>query len=87
MTNLMVVDRQELAEELKRAFDEWRESFTPQCSNEKHQLLTPEQVLRILSISNTTLWRMAKNRELCPISVGGAKRYRLSDINAYIERR
>lgn len=87
MENLIIINRQDLAEELKRTFNEWRESFAPECSNEKHQLLTPDEVLKILSISNTTLWRMAKNGELCPISVGGAKRYRLSDINAYIERR
>lgn len=87
MNNIMLLSREDLSAVLKQTFDEWRESFTPECTNEKHQLLTPEQVLKILSISNTTLWRMAKSGELCPISVGGAKRYRLSDINAYIERR
>lgn len=87
MNNIMLLSREDLSAVLKETFDEWRESFTPECTNEKHQLLTPHAVLKILSISNTTLWRMAKSGELCPISVGGTKRYRLSDINAYIERR
>ena len=87
MNNIMLLSREDLSAVLKETFEEWRESFTLECTNEKHQLLTPDEVLKILSISNTTLWRMAKNGELCPISVGGAKRYRLSDINAYIERR
>lgn len=87
MDKLVLLSREDLSAVLKETFDEWRESFTPECTNEKHQLLTPEQVVKILCISNTTLWRMAKNGELCPIHVAGVKRYRLSDVNAYIERR
>ena len=87
MDKLVLLSREDLSAVLKETFEEWRESFTPECTNEKHQLLTPEQVLRILSISNTTLWRIAKSGELCPIFVAGTKRYRLSDVNAYIERR
>lgn len=40
-----------------------------------------DQVAKILDVSKSTLWRWDKSGYLCPIEVGGKRRYRMSDIN------
>ena len=45
------------------------------------EYLTPEAVKNLLSISESTLYRMAKATILIPVFVGGQKRYRRSDLD------
>jgi DNA-binding transcriptional MerR regulator len=47
--------------------------------------LTTEKVREMLSVSITTLWRWEKRGYLVPISYGGQKRYRKSDIEKILE--
>lgn len=47
--------------------------------------LTTEKVHEMLSVSLTTLWRWEKRGYLVPISYGGQKRYRKSDVERIIE--
>ncbi|MDR0659665.1 MAG: helix-turn-helix domain-containing protein [Prevotellaceae bacterium] len=42
---------------------------------------TSEQVVGILNVDKTTLWRWSKRSYLIPIKVGGLLRYRKSDID------
>jgi len=42
---------------------------------------SPEQVSKILDVDKSTLWRWSKQGYLVPISIGGKRRYRMSDIN------
>lgn len=42
--------------------------------------LTRHQVVNILSIDKSTLWRWSKRNYLNPVRVGGLVRYRKSDI-------
>lgn len=48
------------------------------------RLITAREVLALLSISRTTLWRMNQSEALTPVRISGAGRYRLSDVNAII---
>lgn len=49
-------------------------------------LLTTKEVMRFLSVSRTTLWRMVKDGELPAFRIGGDLRYKREDIDAYLER-
>ena len=47
--------------------------------------LTTEKVRQMLDVSVTTLWRWEKAKYLVPITYGGQKRYRKSDVERIIE--
>jgi len=47
---------------------------------------TPVEVLEMLSISSSTLYRMSISKILEPIWVAGQKRYRQSDIDKMVRR-
>lgn len=47
--------------------------------------LSTEKVREMLSVSVTTLWRWEKRGYLVPISYGGQKRYKRSDIEKILE--
>ena len=47
--------------------------------------LSKEKVCEMLDVSVTTLWRWEKQNYLVPISFGGQKRYRESDIEKILE--
>ena len=42
--------------------------------------LSPDKVAEMLCVSKPTLWRWSKQNYLVPISIGGKKRYRMSDV-------
>jgi excisionase family DNA binding protein len=44
-----------------------------------------EQVANILNVDKSTLWRWNKSGYLCPVSVGGKRRYRMSDVKKILE--
>ena len=58
-----------------------------ETDNDTVTYLSPNQVVKILNVSKSTLWRWAKQNYLVPIEVGGKRRYRLSDINRLLEKR
>ncbi len=43
-------------------------------------LVTPKDAVRILKVSDTTIWRMEKDGQLTPIYIRGQKRYRHREI-------
>jgi hypothetical protein len=45
---------------------------------------SPDQVAKILDVSKATLWRWAKQGYLVPISIGGKRRYKMSQIQKLI---
>ena len=47
--------------------------------------LSKDKVCQMLDVSVTTLWRWAKQNYLVPISYGGQKRYRKSDVERIVE--
>ena len=56
-------------------------------SAQQDELLTSEEACRKLSVSNTTLWRMAQSGLRTPVKVGVQNRYRLSDIAELISKK
>lgn len=49
-------------------------------------LLTAEEVIDTLKISQPTLWRWQKGGYITPIYIGGARRFKRSDVMAIIEQ-
>jgi len=47
--------------------------------------LTRKEVLKILGVDASTLWRWAKSEYLIPFNFGGQKRYKASDIRNLAE--
>ena len=43
--------------------------------------ISRQRTCEMLEIDSTTLWRWAKRNYLVPATVGGKKRYKMSDIN------
>ena len=48
--------------------------------------LSRTKVMEMLEVASATLWRWEKCGYLIPLSVGGKKRYRLSDIQRLLNR-
>ena len=57
--------------------------------NDSHKLLTPTQAADILGLDVDTLnvWRCTKRYKLPYVKTGRLVRYRLSDLNQFIESR
>ncbi|MDL2265639.1 helix-turn-helix domain-containing protein [Parabacteroides sp. OttesenSCG-928-G21] len=52
----------------------------------KEEYLSPQKVSELLDVHNTTLWRWAKKGYLKRYDIGGQIRYKMSEINALLER-
>ena len=49
-------------------------------------LVTSAEAAAMLSISERTLWSLSAGGEIVPVYIGAAKRYRVSDLEAYCAR-
>lgn len=84
---ILQVDRSELRAELKELYAEIRmEAERAAIIKASERLITPEQAADTLNVSKVTLWRWEKSGYLIPVSIGGKKRYRNSDIAKIIEK-
>lgn len=84
---ILQVDRSELRAELKELYAEIRmEAERAAVIKASERLITPEQAADTLKVSKVTLWRWEKSGYLIPVSIGGKKRYRNSDIAKIIEK-
>ena len=84
---ILQVDRSELRAELKELYAEIRmEAERAAIIKASERLITPEQAADTLKVSKVTLWRWEKSGYLIPVSIGGKKRYRNSDIAKIIEK-
>lgn len=84
---ILQVDRSELRAELKELYAEIRmEAERAAIIKASERLITPEQAADTLKVSKVTLWRWEKSGYLIPVSIGGKKRYRNSDIVKIIEK-
>lgn len=45
---------------------------------------TPKQVSEILNVDLSTLWRWSKRGYLVPITIGGKRRYKMSEVKAIL---
>lgn len=86
MEAIFQISKSELRAELKSILAEIREE-EQEAAHKKSlaQLLSAEEVVQMLKISNVTLWRWAKSEYLVPVLIGGTRKYRASDVQAIIE--
>jgi len=50
------------------------------------QLLSAKALAKLLSLSPRTVWRLLSAGKLPkPVSIGGSKRFRTSDVNLFLE--
>jgi len=85
---VIAIQAADLAEAGRRLVVEARASMEQEASRKAaSHLLTKEDVMQRLSVSETTLWRWRKAHYLEPVSVGGQSRYRSEDIDAIMEGR
>ncbi len=71
--------------ELMEFADQQRES-SPLALKTIEPLLTQDEVINILKVDSTTLWRWNNRRYLLSFKIGGKVRYRQADITAFIKR-
>ena len=50
------------------------------------ELMTPEEVCRVLAISKPTLWRLKKTSQLVPLYVLSSPRYSKASVTRFIEK-
>ena len=55
-------------------------------NGDRHQLLTPQQVCEMLQIKPPRIYEMVKDRRLKAVKVGRLLRFRIQDVEAFIER-
>lgn len=82
--SIIITNKEDLKSVMMEMFEEWKK-------HNEEKLLTPEEVKRFLSISNTTMWRFDNEGKLKPIYFdgkkrNGIKRYRKSDIDELINK-
>ena len=76
----------DLAEAGRRLIDQVRVEVEKEArSKAASSLLTKEQVMQRLNVSDTTLWRWKKSGYLLPVEVGGQHRYKSIDIDKIVE--
>ena len=67
---------------MSQTVDETPQSPSSHCP----QLLTVDEIARLLKVSNRTIWRMRSSGQLPePVRIGGGVRWRQSEIKNWIE--
>ena len=66
--------------------DELEKQNTKAEAEKKEVFLLPGEVESTYHISRSTLYRLARAKVLIPVWVGGQRRYRRSDLEAYINQ-
>jgi prophage regulatory protein len=53
----------------------------------ENQLMTVEDLAKLLRVSVRTVWRLRRNASVPrPVKIGGGVRWRISDVRAWIEQ-
>lgn len=50
-------------------------------------LMTLEEAVEFLKISRASVYLLMKNGELAYVQIGGRRRFRVTDLTAFVERR
>jgi hypothetical protein len=88
-TNITVsVGLNDLREFAKDMIQQTRREFDDLVVAQKSETyISRQRASEMLEVDLSTLWRWAKQGYLVPVSVGGKKRYRMSDINNRLLKR
>jgi hypothetical protein len=78
----ITVNLGELIEAIDYCVNSSLRSLEQIISDEKtEKYLSIDKAAELLDVDKSTLWRWSKSSYLVPMSIGGKRRYRLSDIN------
>jgi predicted DNA-binding transcriptional regulator AlpA len=77
VSNLVCEVAKKTALEVKQLFKE---------QDKSDELLTRQQVAKLLGVTLTTLWNYEKRKVLIPLRIGGRVRYRMSDVQAAMKK-
>jgi hypothetical protein len=50
------------------------------------QYLTRKQTAEMLDVDLSTLWRWNNEKYLCPVEIGGKRKYKLSEVNKILRK-
>lgn len=83
---MLTISASDLVQAQTRLIDEVKKEMeSMKATKETAKLKTREEVLDLLNVVPSTLWRWRKSGYLVPINVGGQYRYRSSDIEQIME--
>jgi len=84
----LTVKAGELLEMVEYCVQSTRKALEQQITDSNTETYpSPEQVSKILGVDKSTLWRWSKINYLVPISIGGKKRYKMSDVKKLLGER
>ena len=80
----VTINAGQLIEVVNYAVSKTRAEF--EKKQEPEQYIPRKQAAQMLDIDPSTLWRYNKQAYLQPVTIGGKRRYRLSDINRILQK-
>ena len=84
----LTVKAGELLEMVEYCVQSTRKTLEQQITDSNTETYpSPDQVSKILGVDKSTLWRWSKINYLVPISIGGKRRYRMSDVKNLLGER
>jgi hypothetical protein len=71
----------ELIEAINYCVDKTRKDLEQQITDANTETYpSPDQVSKMLDVDKSTLWRWQRKGYLVPLSIGGKRRYKMSDV-------
>mgnify|MGYP004448503121 CR=1 FL=1 len=86
-SELIALIRQFVRQEATEIYARMRqEELENERRNAPSATMTRKEAMAYLGVSSSTLARMVQRRELRPVYVGGAVRFRKKDLDAYLNK-
>jgi hypothetical protein len=82
----LTVQAGELLEMFRYVVSEVVSQVEQQRQAQPEQYLTRGQTAEMLDVDLSTLWRWNKENYLCPIEIGGKRKYKLSEVNKILRK-
>jgi len=80
----VTINAGQLIEAINYAVSKTKAEF--ETKQEPEQYITRKQAAKMLDVDLSSLWRWDKQAYLQPVSIGGKRCYKLSDINKILEK-
>jgi hypothetical protein len=77
------ISASELMDAMRSVAEEIIERY--EKKEQPEQYLTRKQTAQMLDVDLSSLWRWDRQNYLCPIEIGGKRRYKLSDLNRILK--
>jgi len=80
----VTINAGQLIEVINYAVNKTKSEF--ETKREPEQYISRKQTAQMLDVDLSSLWRWNKQAYLQPVSIGGKRRYKLSDINRILAK-